>query len=65
MPVLQELWIALCLVVIIEGLLPFASPAAYKRTVLGISTLPNRQLRMLGLVLMLIGTGAIWLIRSS
>lgn len=61
---LQELWIALCLVLVIEGLLPFASPGAYKRTVSSVAQLPNRQLRMLGLGLMVIGTAALWWVHS-
>ncbi len=44
----HELLRALCLVLIIEGLLPFAAPARWREAVLGAARLSDRSLRILG-----------------
>ena len=53
---LDDLWVALCLVLVIEGLLPFASPGAWKAMVLQAQVIDERLLRIYGLVLMVLGT---------
>ena len=53
---LDHLWIALCLVLVIEGLMPFASPKAWKVMVMQAQGLDERMLRIYGLVLMVLGT---------
>ncbi|MDG1924328.1 MAG: DUF2065 family protein [Pseudomonadales bacterium] len=53
---LDHLWIALCLVLVIEGLMPFASPKALKAMVMQAQGLDERLLRIYGLVLMVLGT---------
>ena len=52
----DHLWIALCLVLVIEGLMPFASPKAWKAMVMQAQGLDERLLRIYGLVLMVLGT---------
>lgn len=56
---LSELLRALALVVVIEGLMPFLAPARWREALLRVSTLDDRQLRGLGLVLILIGVIAL------
>jgi uncharacterized protein len=56
---LSELLRALALVVLVEGLMPFLAPARWREALLRISTLDDRQLRGLGLVLILIGVIAL------
>ena len=53
---LDDLWVALCLVLVIEGLVPFASPGAWKAMVLRAQEIDERALRIYGLVLMVLGT---------
>jgi hypothetical protein len=53
---LDDLWVALCLVLVIEGLIPFASPRAWKAMVLQVQGIDERSLRIYGLVLMVLGT---------
>lgn len=48
----QELFRALCLVMIIEGLLPFIAPARWRAAALGAAQLGDRSLRILGLALL-------------
>jgi len=50
-----ELLVALALVLVIEGLLPFISPSAYRSAVEQLSKLPDQSLRSFGLVMMLLG----------
>lgn len=51
----QELARALCLVLIIEGMLPFLYPDRWRRAVATLSTTSNHNLRFIGLVSMLVG----------
>lgn len=53
---MQELLVALALVFIIEGMLPFLSPGNWRRFVAGVASLDDRTVRRAGLVSMAIGT---------
>ena len=55
---------ALALVLIIEGLIPFFSPGGYKSMVVQMASMPEKSLRSVGLVLMLVGVGLLYLVRS-
>ena len=59
----QSLATTLCLVPVIEGLMPFLAPAAWKRMLATVSLMGERQLRMIGLLCMLTGTACLYLIR--
>ncbi|TVP91871.1 MAG: DUF2065 domain-containing protein [Pseudomonadaceae bacterium] len=59
----QSLVTALCLVLVIEGLMPFLAPASWKAMLLTISQMGDRQLRIIGLASMLTGTFILYLIR--
>lgn len=52
----SDLFNAIALVLIIEGLLPFLSPARLKKTYESMQRLPDAQLRKLGFVSIMIGT---------
>jgi len=60
---LQEILTALCLVLVIEGILPFLMPARWQRMLGGIVELGVRQIRLAGLASMLIGTLCLYLVR--
>jgi len=51
----HELFAALCLVFVIEGLLLFAAPQAWQRMVERMRQLEPRQLRMIGGVMVGVG----------
>lgn len=57
---LQEFIVAGCLVLVIEGIIPFISPRAYRNAALTAAALHDRQLRMLGLASMLSGTALLY-----
>lgn len=59
-----EILTALALVLIIEGLLPFASPGRYRQMVAEIVRLSDNHIRNVGLVVILIGLVLLYLVRS-
>ncbi|ACO77004.1 hypothetical protein AvCA_07580 [Azotobacter vinelandii CA] len=58
----QELAIALCLVLVLEGILPFLNPRRWRRAVVLVVQLSDRQLRLVGLASMLLGTALLYLL---
>lgn len=56
---IAELLRALALVLVLEGLMPFLAPSRWREALLRISSLEDRQLRSLGLVLILVGVIAL------
>ena len=58
----HELALALSLVFIIEGVIPFLYPARWRRLVAQLAVVDNRTMRMTGLISMLIGLGLLYLI---
>ncbi|MCR8923125.1 DUF2065 family protein [Dasania sp. GY-MA-18] len=51
----QDLAIALSLVLVIEGILPFLSPRSWRDMIMQVAQLSERQLRIMGLASMLAG----------
>lgn len=60
---MADLWAALCLVAVLEGLLLFAMPGAWKRAVAQMLEVPDRQLRIAGGIVLALGLVALYLIR--
>lgn len=58
---LQELIIAACLVLVLEGILPFLSPRSWRDAVRTLATLSDRQIRVAGLASMLLGVLLLYL----
>jgi uncharacterized protein YjeT (DUF2065 family) len=56
----DSLWIALGLVLVIEGLLPALNPKAFKKTMLSIREMDEGALRIMGLVSMTIGATIVY-----
>lgn len=52
----ESLWLALALVFIIEGLMPFLFPKQWKETFLKVASLTEGQIRFVGLMAILIGS---------
>lgn len=61
--VMQEFLSALCLIAVIEGLLLFAVPTAWKRMVEQLFSLPTSQLRAIGGITLVLGAIALWIVR--
>ncbi len=60
-----DLWAALALVLVLEGLIPFISPRGYKNMVVQMAAMPERSLRTVGFVLMIVGLLLLLLIRGQ
>lgn len=60
----QDLWAALALLLILEGLIPFFSPRGYKNMVQQMAAMPDSALRNVGVGLMIAGLVALYLVRS-
>ncbi|MBI5451241.1 MAG: DUF2065 domain-containing protein [Gammaproteobacteria bacterium] len=58
----QDLWTAVALLLVVEGLLPFVSPAMMRRTLLQVAQMDDRALRFSGLVCMLSGVVLLYLV---
>jgi uncharacterized protein YjeT (DUF2065 family) len=59
-----DLAAALGLLLVIEGILPFLSPAAMRRTLARISTIDDAAFRVAGAASMVGGLLILWLVRT-
>ena len=60
-----DLWSALCLVAVLEGLFLFAAPESWKRAAEKLHAMPNRQLRMVGGIVVLLGLLVLYIVRRA
>ena len=58
----HDVGIALCLVLVIEGILPFLYPGRWREMVMMLSEIDDKTMRIAGLASMLLGTGLLYLI---
>lgn len=61
---MADLWAALCLVLVIEGLLLFAAPGAWRRAVEEIRGQPDARLRVIGGTMVVLGLMALYWVRG-
>jgi len=59
----NDLWSAVALVLVLEGLMPFLVPAAFRRSMAQMIRFSDGQLRSVGLVSMLIGVAVLFFVR--
>ena len=60
----SDLFAALALYLVLEGIMPFLSPQGLKRLLLALSGMPDRVLRWCGLISMSAGLVLLYLVRS-
>ena len=60
----EELWVAIALLLVIEGIIPFLNPGAMRKALLNIIEMNDQTLRFAGLTSMLIGVGLLYFIKS-
>ena len=58
----QHLATAFCLMLVLEGIIPFLYPARWRRVVESLAGIDDITLRLVGLGSMLAGTGLLYLI---
>ena len=59
-----EILTAVALVLIIEGLLPFASPGRYRQLVAQIVGLSDNNIRITGLIVIAVGLALLYFVRN-
>jgi len=52
----HELAVAFCLMLVVEGIIPFVSPGRWRKMLLVLDQVDDNTMRMIGLGSMLIGT---------
>jgi uncharacterized protein YjeT (DUF2065 family) len=62
---MDELWSALCLVAVLEGLFLFAAPGGWKRTAEQLHALSDRRLRAVGGLVLIVGLVSLRLVRGG
>ncbi|WP_338112695.1 DUF2065 domain-containing protein [Zooshikella ganghwensis] len=58
----RELLVAFCLMLVIEGIIPFLYPHRWRELVAMLAQIDDKTLRIIGLVSMLTGTALLYLI---
>jgi len=58
----HDLLVALCLVLVIEGIFPFLSPSGWRKTLGAALGMNDQSLRLIGLFSMLLGTLLLYLV---
>ncbi len=61
----DSLWAAFALVLVVEGLLPLFAPRVWRESFRRLVQLTDGQLRFIGLVSIVVGLAAFWLIRNA
>lgn len=61
----DAIWIALALLLVLEGLLPAINPGGWRRLFEQIMHLNDQQIRTAGLVSMVIGLICLWVIQAA
>ena len=61
----DSLWAAFALVLVVEGLLPLVAPRVWRDSFRKLVLLTDGQLRFIGLVSIVIGLIAFWLVRHA
>ena len=61
----DSLWVALALVLVVEGLLPLIAPRLWRESFAKLVTLSDGQLRFIGLASILAGLAAFFLVRHA
>jgi len=59
----QDLWVALALMLVIEGILPFVNPRGFRNMLRMAGEMDDKALRNGGLFIMLAGLALLYLVR--
>lgn len=58
----HDLWVALALMMVIEGILPFVNPAMVRKMLWTVLQMDDHSMRVGGLISMLIGVATLYLV---
>ena len=62
---MPDLWAALCLVAVLEGLVLFAAPGAWKRAAEQLQNMPDEHVRRVGGIVLALGLLSLYLLRGA
>ena len=62
---MDSLWAALALVLVVEGLMPFLAPRAWRDTFRKLTDMSDGQIRFIGLVSIVLGLVAFLVLRHA
>ena len=62
---MPDLWAALCLVAVLEGLVLFAAPGAWKRAAEQLQNMPDEHVRRVGGVVLALGLLSLYMLRGA
>ena len=62
---MADLWAALCLVAVLEGLALFASPGGWKRAAEQLQQMPDEHVRRVGGIVLALGLVSLWLVKGG
>lgn len=60
----NELWLAMALVLVIEGLMPALAPQSYRRTMLSVMKMDDNALRSSGVVMIVLGAVTVYFLKG-
>ena len=60
-----DLWAALCLVAVLEGLVLFAAPGGWKRAAEQLQQMPDEHVRRIGGIVLALGLVSLWLVKGG
>lgn len=58
----EDLGRALCLMLVLEGMLPFLNPSRWRAMLASVAQVPDRHLRLFGLASMSLGAALLYLL---
>ncbi len=58
----NDLWVAMALMLVLEGIVPFLSPDTLRRMLVTLIQMDNRSMRIAGLISMLAGVALLYLV---
>lgn len=58
----HDLAVAFCLMLVIEGIIPFVNPGRWRKMLLMLDQIDDNTMRMIGLASMLVGTGLLYIV---
>ena len=61
----EQIGAALCLVLVIEGILPFLFPARWRTLAESLRTVDDKTIRLVGFASMILGAGLLFLVKPS
>jgi uncharacterized protein YjeT (DUF2065 family) len=61
----HDLGVALALLLVIEGVLPFLHPGGVRRLLVAVNALSDAQLRAAGLISMLLGLALLYIVNAA